>query len=66
MVAAFIKPAAVLFPLGLAYALFGVVRGALLGLMERHEPEVAANGDADGGEITSLSRERRERRKEME
>ena len=66
MVAALIKPDAVLFPLGLAYALFGVVRGALLGLMEHHEPEGAAPVDLGGSEVTSLSRERRERRKEME
>jgi phosphatidylserine synthase len=66
MIASLIKPDAVLFPLGLAYALFGVVRGGLLGLTERHEPEVVAGGDAAGAEITSLSRERRERRKEME
>lgn len=65
MVAALIKPDAVLFPLGLAYALFGVVRGALLGLMERNEPETALAVD-DAGEVTSLTRERRERRKEME
>jgi hypothetical protein len=34
--------------------------------MERHEPEGSAPADAGGGEVTSLSRERRERRKEME
>ena len=66
MVAALVKPDAVLFPLGLAYALFGILRGALLGLMERHEPEHAAALDAGGDDITSLPRERRERRKEME
>jgi CDP-diacylglycerol--serine O-phosphatidyltransferase len=66
MVAAFIKPDAVLFPLGLAYALFGIVRGAILGLTERAEPETVAPGLDEGGDITSLTRERRERRKEME
>jgi CDP-diacylglycerol--serine O-phosphatidyltransferase len=67
MIAAFIKPAAVLFPLGLAYLAFGVARAAMLGLMERHEPEeVPAAVEAGEAEITSLIRERRERRKEME
>jgi CDP-diacylglycerol--serine O-phosphatidyltransferase len=64
--AALVKPDAVLFPLGLAYMVFGLARGALLGLMERTEPEVAAAGEAGDAEITSLTRERRERRKEME
>lgn len=64
--AALIKPDAVLFPLGLAYLVFGLARGALLGLMERNEPEVVAAGEAGDAEITSLTRERRERRKEME
>ena len=67
MVAAFIKPDAVLFPLGLAYLVFGLARGALLGLMERHEPEEVPVAAVAGSEdITSLTRERRERRKEME
>lgn len=67
MLAALIKPDVVLFPLGLTYGLFGIVRGAYLGLSERQEPEVAAAIVDDGNaEITSLTRERRERRKEME
>jgi len=67
MLAALIKPDVVLFPLGLTYGLFGIVRGAYLGLSERPEPEVAAAIVDDGNaEITSLTRERRERRKEME
>jgi len=66
MGAALVKPDYVLFPLGLAYGLFGIVRGALLGLSERHEPEVAAALEDGNAEVTSLTRERRERRKEME
>jgi len=66
MLAALIKPDVVLFPLGLAYLLFGLVRGAYLGLSERHEPEVAAALEDGNAEVTSLTRERRERRKEME
>jgi CDP-diacylglycerol--serine O-phosphatidyltransferase len=66
MLAALIRPDYVLFPLGLAYGLFGVLRGALLGLSERHEPEVAVFLEDGNAEVTSLTRERRERRKEME
>jgi hypothetical protein len=65
MVAALVKPDAVLFPLGLAYMAFGITRGALLGLMERNEHEVPAVAD-DGEAVTSLTRERLGRRKEME
>jgi hypothetical protein len=35
-------------------------------LSERHEPEVAAVLEDGNAEVTSLTRERRERRKEME
>jgi phosphatidylserine synthase len=66
MLAALIKPDVVLFPLGLTYLLFGLARGAYLGLSERHEPEVTAAVEDGDAEITSLTRERRERRKEME
>lgn len=66
MAAAVARPDMVLFPLGLAYMLFGIARGAILGLMERNEPEVSVTAIAANGEDMSLSRERRERRKEME
>ncbi len=67
MIAALVKPDVVLFPLGLAYALFGVLRSGLLGLMERPEAEpVPVAADAAPSDITSLTRERRERRKELE
>ncbi len=66
MIGALVKPDAVLFPLGLIYTLFGIIRAVLLGLMERNESEAVPALDAEDAEITSLSRERRERRKEME
>jgi CDP-diacylglycerol---serine O-phosphatidyltransferase len=67
MVAALVKPDVVLFPLGLAYALFGVLRSGFLGLMERPELEPQPQPDEIApSDIPSLTRERRERRKEQE
>ncbi len=40
LIAALVKPAEVLFPLGLAYLGFGLVRGTVLGLLERGENDV--------------------------
>ena len=61
-VAAIAKPDVVLFPLGLAYLTFGVLRSAWLGLMDRpEEPPVALAGN---GDVTPLNRERPERLQE--
>ena len=61
-VAAIAKPDVVLFPLGLAYLTFGVLRSAWLGLMDRpEEPPVALAGN---GDVTPLNRERQERLQE--
>ncbi len=53
-----------LFPLGLFYMAFGVVRATILGLMERPEPAgVAVERLADGSErdpLAPVTRERRE------
>jgi CDP-diacylglycerol--serine O-phosphatidyltransferase len=59
-----LAPSYFLFPLGLFYMLFGLVRAFGLGLSERREPALAADeqmADLDGeaDEVVSLSQERR-------
>ncbi len=56
------RPDAVLFPLGLAYMAFGLVRATILGLVERREAPDA--GGPGAPEVTPLHRERRDRRQE--
>lgn len=61
-VAALLKPDVVLFPLGIAYLVYGVVRAAWLGLLDRPDAESLAM--AAGDDITPLTRERDERLQE--
>ncbi|HET7600221.1 MAG TPA: CDP-diacylglycerol--serine O-phosphatidyltransferase [Gemmatimonadales bacterium] len=50
-----LAPDSVLFPLGLAYMLFGVLRALLLGLMERGEPDVEMGPEQPVGEAELAS-----------
>jgi phosphatidylserine synthase len=54
-----LAPSYFLFPLALAYMLFGLVRATILGLMERREPQLAVDdqlGDSDDDAITDERR----------
>ena len=63
LVGALVAPGYFLFPLGIAYMLFGLARATVLGLMERREPGVAAEEQlVDGDEPPSLVQRRIERR----
>ncbi|MBA3260428.1 MAG: hypothetical protein H0T68_13300, partial [Gemmatimonadales bacterium] len=65
-----------LFPLGLFYMAFGIVRATVLGLMERPEPvtpveeRLSDDNDDEAGEVPPVGRERRaawgDRRQEPE
>jgi CDP-diacylglycerol---serine O-phosphatidyltransferase len=66
LVGALLAPEYFLFPLGLAYVAFGLIRATLLGLMERPEPAAApedqladANDGGDALPATISSTERR-------
>ena len=61
-VAAVLRPDVVLFPLGIAYLVFGVARTAWLGLLDR--PDAEAIAMAQGDDITPLTHERHERLQE--
>ena len=57
-----LAPEYFLFPLGLFYMAFGLVRATLLGLMERPEPEPMADehlADGSEAELPPVTRERR-------
>lgn len=58
-VAALFRPDVVLFPVGIAYLVFGVLRTAWLGLLDR--PDADALALAAGDDITPLTHERHER-----
>ncbi len=59
-----LAPSYFLFPLALAYMLFGLARATILGLMERREPQLAvddqlADGEDDGDEAVTDERRHR-------
>jgi len=69
MTAALVKPDVFLFPIGLLYLGFGLVRSALLALVDRHAPSIddasaASLVEEAPAPITPLNAPRRERRQE--
>lgn len=64
MLAALYRPAAVLFPVGVAYTIFGLARSAVMALSERHDDpgadDPADHPGADGAPATTSRRERRQ------
>jgi CDP-diacylglycerol--serine O-phosphatidyltransferase len=60
---AILAPAAFLFPLGITYLAYGLLRATLLGLMQQPVPPAVPEGEASGEEPIPLTRDRQAMRR---